>query len=171
MSGATASDRHRPIPVTVIAVLLVIAAVAAIVGGVALSIPAEEGALGDLQTRLGMRFEEEVAEAEEEEGGTSAWQILLTAIVLAVLGILIARGMWTMQNWARTAVILLLLLVGLYYGVSIVFKAAAEIFGGEQIVPVGTILKIALTVLFHVAIRGIIPGAIILHIGHARVTL
>jgi phosphate transport system permease protein len=147
--------------VTVIAVLLVIAAVAAIVGGVALSIPAEEGALGDLQTRLGMRFEEGVAEAEEGEGGPSAWQILLTGIALAALGILVARGMWTMQNWARTAVILLLLLVGLYYGVSVVFKAAAEIFGGEQIVPVGTILKIVLTALFHVAIRGIIPGAII----------
>lgn len=161
MSDATASDRHRPIPVTVIAVLLVIAAVVAIVGSVALSVPAEGGTLGDLQTRLGVRFREEVAEAEEGGGGTSAWQILLTGVVLAALGILVARGMWTMQNWARTAVILLLLLVGLYYGVSVVFKAAAEIFGGEQIVPVGTILKITLTALFHVAIRGIIPGVII----------
>jgi phosphate transport system permease protein len=161
MSGATASDRRRPVPVTVIAVLLVIAAVVAIVGSVALSIPAEGETLGDLQTRLGVRFKEEVAEAEEGGGGTSAWQILLTGVVLAALGILVARGMWTMQNWARTAVILLLLLVGLYYGVSVVFKAAAEIFGGEQIVPVGTIPKIVLTALFHVIIRGIIPGVII----------
>jgi phosphate transport system permease protein len=165
MSGATAGDRHRPIVVTVIAILLVIAAVVALVGGVALSIPAEEGPLSDLQTRLGIRFQGETAgadaEAEEEEGGLTPWQVLLTAVVLAVLGILVARGMWAMQNWARTAVILLLVLLGLYYGMDVVFKAAAEIFGGEQIVPVGTILTIALTALFKVAIRGIIPTAII----------
>jgi phosphate transport system permease protein len=163
MSGATASDRHRPILVTVLAILLVIAAVVAIVGGVGLSIPAKEGALGDLQTRLDIRFQEGTADAdaEEEEGGLSPWQILLTTVVLAVLSILVARGMWTMQNWARTAVILLLVLIGLYYSMNVVFEAAAEIFGGEQIVPVGTILQITLTALFKVVIRGVVPIAII----------
>jgi hypothetical protein len=66
-----------------------------------------------------------------------------------------------MQNWARTAVILLLLLIGFYYGMSVVFEAAAEIFGGEQIVPVSAILNIVFVALFKVVIRGIVPGAII----------
>jgi phosphate transport system permease protein len=132
----TTAGRQRPFFVTVVAILLVAAAIAAIVGGILLSVPSEEGAL-------------------------SGPQVLLAAVILAALGTLLARGMWTLQNWARTAVILLLGAIGLYYGLTVMFEVAAEIFGGEQVVPVGAILSIALNGLFRVVATGIIPMAVI----------
>ena len=148
----TATSRQRPLFVTVIATLLVAIAVAAIVGGILLSVPSEGGTLSSLQTRLGVR---------SEEGGVSNLQILLAAGILAALGALLARGMWTLQNWARTAVTLLLGAIGLYYGLTVVFDAAAEIFGGEHVVPVSTILGIVLKALLKVGTTGMIPIAII----------
>jgi phosphate transport system permease protein len=165
VSDSMAMDRQRPLFVTVIAILLLVVSVGVLVLGGLLTVPAKEGPLSDLQTRLGIVFSEKgvatEAEAEAAEGGVSVGQVLVTAIILAALGLLVARGMWRMQNWARTAVILLLLLIGLYYSMGIVFDAAAEIFGGEQIVPVGTILSIVFVALFRIVIRGIVPGAII----------
>jgi phosphate transport system permease protein len=151
-SRLAAADRQRPFFVTVVAILLIVVAIAAIVGGILLSVPAGEGALSSLQTRLGVR---------SEEGGVSSLQILLAAVILAALGALLARGMWTLQNWARTAVMLLLGAIGLYYGLTVVFDAAAEIFGGEQVVPVSVILGIVLKILFRVGATGMIPIAII----------
>jgi len=136
MSRVTAAGHQRPLVVTAIAVLLVVVAVAAIVGGILLSLPAKKGTLGSLQ-------------------------IILAAIVLAGVCVLLAWGIWRLQNWARTAVILLLGLIVLFYGLTVAFDAAGEIFGGEQIVPVAGILRVALKGLFRVLAFGIIPGVII----------
>jgi len=152
LSSKSQSSRQRPFFVTVIAILLIVVAIAAIVGGILLSVPAGEGALSSLQVRLGVR---------SEEGGVSSLQILLAAIILAALGALLARGMWTLQNWARTAVMLLLGAIGLYYGLTMVFDAAAEIFGGEHVMPVSTILGIVLKALIRVGTTGMVPIAII----------
>jgi phosphate transport system permease protein len=147
--------QRRPILVTAVAVLLVLAAITAIVGGILLNVPPGEGPLSSLQTCLGVGSEEGVLNS------LSGLQILLAAVILAALFILVARGMWRLQNWARTAVILLLVIIGLYYGLSVVFDAAAEIFGGEQVVPVGTILRITLSMLLRVVATGAVPIAII----------
>jgi phosphate transport system permease protein len=96
-----------------------------------------------------------------EEGAPSTMQTLLAAIIVAVVGALLARGLWRLQNWARTAVILLLVAVGLYYGLTVVFDAAAEIFGGEQVVPVGTILSITFKALLRLVATGFVPVAMI----------
>jgi phosphate transport system permease protein len=136
VSRVTAAGRQRPLVVPAIAVLLVVVAVAAIVGGILLSLPAEEGTLGSLQ-------------------------ILLTAVVLAGVCVLLAWGIWRLQNWARTAVILLLGLVVLYYGLTVAFDTAGEIFGGEQVVPVSGILRVALKGLYRTLAFGIVPGVII----------
>jgi phosphate transport system permease protein len=118
------------------AALLGLGAVAAIVGGIFLSLRPEEGA-------------------------PDTWQILLAAIIVAAVGALLARGLWRLQNWARTAVILLLVVIGLYYGLTVVFDAAAEIFGGEHVVPVGAILSITFKALLKVVATGFIPVAMI----------
>jgi phosphate transport system permease protein len=122
--------------VTVIAVLLGLGAVVAIAGGILLSVRSEEGAPDSLL-------------------------VLLAAVLVAALGALLARGMWSLQNWARTAVILLLGALGLYYGMNVVFDVAAEIFGGEQVVPLGAIFRISLGGLLRVVATGAIPMAII----------
>ena len=151
-SRVTAAGRQRPLVVTAIAVLLVVVAVAAIAGGILLSLPAEEGALISLQTRLGVL---------SEEGELDSRQTLLTAVVLAGVCVLLARGIWRLQNWARTAVILLLGLIVLFYGLTVAFDAAGEIFGGEQIVPVADILQVVFKGLLRVVATGIIPGTIV----------
>jgi phosphate transport system permease protein len=151
-SRVTAGSRQRPLFVTAIAILLMVVAVAAIVSGILLSMPSEGGALSSLQTRLGVRL---------EEVAPSIVQTLLAAVIVAAVGALLARGLWRLQNWARTAVILLLVAVGLYYGLTVVFDAAAEIFGGEQVVPVGTILSITFKALLRLVATGFVPVAMI----------
>jgi len=150
-SRLTVAGHQRPFFVTVIAIFLLVGAIAAFAGGILLSVPSEEGVLSGLQTRLGV----------PEEGALSSLQVFLATVIVAALGTLLARGMWTLQNWARAAVILLLGAIGLYYGLTVVFDAAAEIFGGEQVVPVGTILSIVLNALFRVVATGMIPIVLI----------
>lgn len=133
---SAAVERQRPIFVTILTVLLLLSAVAAVAWGV-------------------------LAATNTEEGAPNSLQILLAGIILAGFFTLLARGMWKLQDWARTAVILLLLLVGLYFSMSVVFDLAAEIFGGEQVVPLGDILLTTLKGLLRVAATGAIPIGII----------
>jgi len=132
----TVAGRHCPFFVTVIAVSLGVGTIAVIAGGIMLSLSPEGGASSSLQT-------------------------LLATVIVAALGIVLAQGLWRLQNWARTAVILLLVVVGLYYGLTVVFDAAAKIFGGEQVVPVGTILSITFKALLRLVATGFVPVAII----------
>jgi phosphate transport system permease protein len=87
--------------------------------------------------------------------------ILTAAIVLVGLGLLISWGLWTLKNWARTAVIGILGLVGLYFATLVVFDAFAEIFGGEQIVPLLKILKSSGLALLRIAAAGAVPLALV----------
>jgi phosphate transport system permease protein len=122
--------------VTVIAILLGMGTVGAIAGGILFSLRSEEIAPDSLQ-------------------------LALAAVIVGALGFLLVRGMWTLQNWARTAVILLLGAIGLYYGLTMVFETAGEIFGGEQVMPVDAILRTVLNGLFKVVATGMVPSAII----------
>jgi phosphate transport system permease protein len=155
-SGERAEGQQRHWVATASGIVLLLAAAAVIVMGVMVTMPSEGGMVNGLQTRLGL-----VAEEGAEEAAMSPWQVLVAAIMVAALFVLLARGMWMLQNWARTGVILVLILVGLYFGLNVVFGAAAEIFGGEQVVGLGAILQIALKALFRVAATGAIPIAII----------
>ena len=62
---------------------------------------------------------------------------------LGTWGLLVGWGLWTLKNWARTALIGMLLLAGLYFATLVIFDAFAQIFGGEQIVPFLEILRIS----------------------------
>jgi len=96
-----------------------------------------------------------------DEGAANMLQTFLAAVIVAAPGLVLARGMWTMQNWARTAVILLLVVIGLYYGLTVVFDAAAEIFSGEHVVPLGTILIITFNALLRLVATGFVPVVMI----------
>lgn len=135
-SRAITAGGQRPLVLSAIAILVGLGAVVALAGGILLSVRAEEGVSASLQT-------------------------LLAAVIVAGLGALLARGLWTLQNWARTAVILLLGVIGLYFGMTVAFDAAAEVFGGEQVVALNTILEIAFGGMFRVVATGVIPISII----------
>jgi phosphate transport system permease protein len=86
---------------------------------------------------------------------------LLAALVVAGLGLLVGWGLWTVKNWARTALIGVLGLIGLYFATLQVFAAFAEIFGGAQVVPVLDILKISGLGLLRILAAGAVPLALI----------
>jgi phosphate transport system permease protein len=86
---------------------------------------------------------------------------LLAAIVAAGLGVLVGWGLWTLKNWARTAMIGILVLAGLYFATLVVFDAFAQIFGGERVVPLLEILKISGLGLLRILAAGAVPLALI----------
>jgi phosphate transport system permease protein len=86
---------------------------------------------------------------------------LLAALVVTGLGLLVGWGLWTVKNWARTALIGILGLVGLYFATLQVFAAFADIFGGAQVVPVLDILRISGLGLLRILAAGAVPLALI----------
>jgi phosphate transport system permease protein len=126
-----------------LAAVLTLASTAAVAGGVYLSLTAGWSA-GD---RL---------------------QVILAAVLVGGLGLVVSRGIWLMRNWARTAVLSLLGILVLYYGVTILLGAASEIFGGERVVPIGEIGRIAVIALGRIALIAAIPAAIFYGLNQAE---
>jgi len=86
--------------------------------------------------------------------------VLATGVV-AGLGLLIGWGLQTLKNWARTAMIGILTLVGLYFATLVVFEAFAQIFGGAEIVPLAGILRIMGLGLLRILATGLVPLGLI----------
>jgi len=131
-SEATIGGARRPLIVTAIALLWTL------------------GALGAASLLWFRRPEE-----------ANAVTTLLAALVVAGLGLLVGWGLWTLKNWARTALIGILGLVGLYFATLVVFDAFAQIFGGERIVPLLEILKLSGLGLLRILATGAVPLALI----------
>ena len=128
--------RRRPLIVSAIAVLLGLAALAVVPMGIKFSL--------------------------RSDGATSTLlETLLATIILASLGILLARGMWAMKNWARTAVSMLLGMGLLYLVVTVLFEVSAQIFGGEQVVSSAAILEAVARGMLRIVAIGLVPGAIV----------
>jgi phosphate transport system permease protein len=136
VAPSLAETRRRPLFAAALALFIALASAAAIAAGSLLGLRAQ-GAAPD---RL---------------------QIVLAAVLMAGLGLVLARGIWLLRNWARTAVALLLGLAGLYFGLTQVLRAAGQIFGGEQVVPLADIAAITLLALGRIALTGALPGAIL----------
>ncbi len=128
--------RQRPLFVSAIAVLLSLAALAVVPIGIILSL--------------------------RSDGGTSTLlETLLATVILAALGVLLARGMWAMKNWARTAVSMLLGMGLLYLVVTVLFEVSAQIFGGEHVISLAAILEAVARGLLKIVAIGVVPGAIV----------
>jgi len=137
-SEVTIVGARRPLIVTAIALIWTLGALAA--AGL-----------------LWFRRPDLVASAAEANTVTT----LLAAVVVAGLGLLVGWGLWTLKNWARTALIGILGLVGLYFATLVVFDAFAQIFGGAQVVPVAEILKLSGLGLLRILGAGAVPLALI----------
>ena len=88
-------------------------------------------------------------------------QIIAAGIIAGGFLGYLAYGIWKFKNWARSGVLFLVLIGALYYGISVVFDIAAEIFGGEQVVPLMEIGSILFAGLKELVITGAIPIAIL----------
>jgi phosphate transport system permease protein len=97
---------------------------------------------------------------------------LLVAIVLVMLGVVVFRGLWTLKNWTRTAVIWLVTLGLIYFASSVIFEVSAQIFGGDEALSIGTIGQFVLIGLLKLIAGGLVPVGIIFGLikleGHFR---
>jgi phosphate transport system permease protein len=136
-SSEIISNPQRPLFISIVAILLGFGAVGAIVSGIVLTIRSEEGMPDSLL-------------------------ILLAGIVVGALGLLLARGLWMLKDWARTAIVTLLglgLLVFLV--IPSLFGVASEIFAGERVIPLAAIAESLFNGAGWVVMWGFIPGLII----------
>jgi phosphate transport system permease protein len=92
---------------------------------------------------------------------TNTVTILLAAIVVAGLGLLVGWGLWSLKNWAHTAVIGILVLTGLFFATLVIFDAFAQIFGGKRVVPLLEIIIISGLSLLRILVVGAVPLALI----------
>jgi phosphate transport system permease protein len=94
----------------------------------------------------------------EEVNGIST---LLAVVIMVSLGLIVGWGLWTVKNWAKTAVIGILGFSGLYFATLVTFDAFAQIFGGAQVMPFLEILKISGLSLLRILATGAVPMALI----------
>lgn len=139
----------RPILVTVIAILVVLCAVGALAGSVVLSANAPDATL-----------DTETTDQEAQKGLSPIWTIA-AGILVAGLGLWIAWGLWRLQNWARTALIFLIGAGLVYFMVTVLFDVSAQIFAGEQVVPILDVLAILFRGLLRVVLVCAAPSGII----------
>ncbi len=122
---------NRPILISIFAILLGILAIAIIFIGLFFT----QNHLPDIQN----------------------YQIILATLVASALLMMLAWGIWTLKDWARTAVMLILILAGLFYGMMIVFQGFGVIFSGEHIMTLKDILRVIIWMLQSVVVTGIVP--------------
>jgi len=146
----TEGERHPPI-VTAIALLWTLGSLAAAVALLLFQRPDEAGPSS-------------LAKAASGVPAT----VVVAAVFVVGLGLLVGWGLWRLKNWARTAVIGVLGLAGLYFAMLVIFDAFGEIFGGQQVVPVVDILKISGLGLLRVLATGALPLALVYGLARAE---
>ncbi len=141
------TGRRRPILVTLVSFLLAVGALVALAGAIWLLLVG----FGVLR----------VAEIPPQLESAPLYPTVLAAILVGSVGFVLALGLWTLREWARTAVTALLIVGLLYYAMTVVFATSAEIFAGERVVPLGDISLILGKGLLQFAMVSLIPFAII----------
>jgi len=136
MSQAGCQNPQRPFLVSVVSILLGLAGVAALAGGIWLITRGEQVATENLE-------------------------ILLAAVIVAGMGIILARGIWTLKNWASSAVTFLFGTVIVYFMMTVLFDVSSEIFAGESVMPLGDIFSVVIRGVVRIVAYCIVPGAII----------
>lgn len=73
----------------------------------------------------------------------------------------VARGIWNYKHWAKTILVIGLIIFILTYFVMIIFAISSSIFAGEAVVPFGSILRVVGVGLFYFLQIAIIPVGLI----------
>ncbi len=128
---------RRPILISIIAALLGLGALGVLGGGIFFVVTSVEEMTNSLLT-------------------------MLASIIVAGLGLVLARGLWLLKDWARVAIILIIGL-GLLFFLLLpsLFGVASEIFAGERITPPLEIAESIFNGLIWISMWGFLPGLII----------
>ena len=83
---------------------------------------------------------------------------LLLGVILCAISLLLTKGFYTLQNWARTSLIAILILIILVILVNETFKFSSAVFAGKQVLSIGEILKYFGEFLLKTILYGILPS-------------
>ncbi len=83
---------------------------------------------------------------------------LFTGGVLSIAFFFLAKGFYTLQNWARTAFLSILILVMLGIVINTIFEFSSAAFSGKQVLSIGEIAKYLGEFLFKTVLYAAIPG-------------
>ncbi len=85
----------------------------------------------------------------------------LALILLAGLIGIIARGIWNYKNWAKTFIVVVLLIFIIYSFINVIFAVFTTIFAGESVVPFMSIIRVVSQGLLFFLSYAILPGGLI----------
>ncbi len=71
----------------------------------------------------------------------SGWHALIIGVILGALFLFLAKGFYTLQNWARTSFLSVLILVILFILIKLLFEFSSTAFSGKQVLSFREILK------------------------------
>jgi phosphate transport system permease protein len=132
--AAPAAAQHRPVAVTIIAILVWVGFVSA---------AALLGAGGWGPTML-----------------THASAVAAAIVVIAV-GVTLFYGLWTLRSWARSAVIWLMALALIYVTSNAIFEVSSQVFGGDRALSSAEIAGFVLNGAVKLIIGGIVPAVVL----------
>ncbi len=142
-------QKERPIYLIMITVVLGLAALGALAGSIyAIQNP-------------------DIIPAEDDVPLFSNTQILLAGLIAGGFLGYLTFGIWRFKNWARSGVLFLVIIGGIYFGVSVMFDVSSQIFAGEEIVPIGQIASILGRGLVEILLTGAIPIAVLIGLRRA----
>jgi len=86
---------------------------------------------------------------------------LIFGIIAALLFGILALGLWKINNWAKTTISVLSIVIVFIFAISEIFSFSTIVFSGESVVPLGTIFLTLGKSLLNLLIKSIIPLAFI----------
>jgi len=91
-----------------------------------------------------------------ESGNLSVPKLILTGL-FALIFVYFLYGLWIQKNWARSAISIILIVFLIYVLVTVLFDVSSEIFAGDEVMPIISIIKILSLGLLEFVKFGAIP--------------
>ncbi len=88
----------------------------------------------------------------------SGWLALITGVILSFAFFFLSKGFYTLQNWARTAFLSMLILIMLGIVINMIFEFSSAVFSGKQVLSIGEIAKYLIEFLLKTILYATIPG-------------
>ena len=81
----------------------------------------------------------------------------ILAVLLIFISLIVSKGLWEYKNWARTILIITVIIYEMVVFVNVLFALSAEIFAGEEALKLGVILLVLGKYLWGLFLKSIVP--------------
>lgn len=86
---------------------------------------------------------------------------IITGIVLFLLFLILAKGFWNCQNWARTSLMAIFLLAIIVIFINFIFEFSSAVFAGKEVLSIGDILKYLGKFCLSVILYAVLPSILL----------